>query len=70
LASASTQCQEGQNQKEKESKIDAAKKVGAMIAKRAVQRGIQSVAFDRGGYRYHGRVKALAEAARENGLAF
>jgi large subunit ribosomal protein L18 len=50
--------------------IEAAKKVGELIAKRAVEKGYKSVVFDRGGYLYHGRVKALAEAARENGLEF
>ncbi|WP_174734535.1 50S ribosomal protein L18 [Mesobacillus harenae] len=50
--------------------VDAAQKVGELIAKRAVEKGLQSVVFDRGGYLYHGRVKALAEAARENGLQF
>ncbi len=49
---------------------DAAKAVGAMIAKRALERGITEVVFDRGGYVYHGRVQALAEAAREGGLKF
>ncbi|HKJ70491.1 MAG TPA: 50S ribosomal protein L18 [Gammaproteobacteria bacterium] len=49
---------------------DAAKKVGETIASRAKEAGVEDVAFDRGGYRYHGRVKALAEAARENGLKF
>ena len=50
--------------------IEAAKKVGAMIAERALQKGIEEVVFDRGGYIYHGRVKALAEGAREGGLKF
>jgi len=50
--------------------IDAATKVGELVAKRAVEKGITSVVFDRGGYLYHGRVKALADAARENGLEF
>ena len=50
--------------------IDAAKKVGALIAERAKAAGIANVAFDRSGYKYHGRVKALADAARENGLKF
>ena len=49
---------------------DAAAKVGAMIADRAKQAGVTEVAFDRSGYKYHGRVKALAEAAREGGLEF
>ena len=50
--------------------IEAAKKVGAMIAERALQKGIEEVVFDRGGYVYHGRVAALAEGAREGGLKF
>lgn len=49
---------------------EAAAKVGELLAKRAVEKNITSVVFDRGGYLYHGRVKALAEAARENGLQF
>jgi large subunit ribosomal protein L18 len=50
--------------------VDAAKVVGKLIAERAQQKGIKDVIFDRGGYIYHGRVKALAEAAREGGLNF
>jgi len=49
---------------------DAAAKVGKIIAERAKAAGIEKVAFDRSGYRYHGRVKALADAAREGGLQF
>ena len=49
---------------------DAAKKVGELVAKKAVEKGITEVVFDRGGYIYHGKVKALAEAAREAGLEF
>lgn len=52
------------------SNIEAATKVGAAIAKLAIEKGITSVVFDRGGYVYHGRVKAVAEAAREAGLEF
>ncbi|HEU4660167.1 MAG TPA: 50S ribosomal protein L18 [Pseudolabrys sp.] len=50
--------------------IDAAKVVGKLIAERAKEKGIKDVVFDRGGYLYHGRIKALAEAAREGGLNF
>ena len=49
---------------------EAAKKVGEIIAKRALEKGIENVVFDRGGYVYHGRVKELAEGAREGGLKF
>ena len=48
----------------------AASKVGELVAKRAVEAGITQVVFDRGGYQYHGRVKALADSARESGLSF
>jgi large subunit ribosomal protein L18 len=50
--------------------VDAAKRVGKSIAEKALSVGITSVAFDRSGFKYHGRVKALADAAREAGLAF
>jgi large subunit ribosomal protein L18 len=56
-------CQYGSNK-------DAAEKVGKLIAERAVKSGIKDVYFDRGGYLYHGRVKALADSARSNGLSF
>ena len=50
--------------------VNAAKVVGETIAERVREKGIQSVVFDRGGYRYHGKIKALADAAREGGLKF
>jgi len=50
--------------------LAAAKKVGELVARRAKEKGVSRVVFDRGGYPYHGKVKALAEAARENGLEF
>jgi large subunit ribosomal protein L18 len=50
--------------------VDAAKKVGQLLAERAKEKGITKVAFDRSGFKYHGRVKALADAAREGGLEF
>ena len=51
-------------------KMEQARRAGALLAERAKAAGIESVVFDRGGYQYHGRVKALAEGAREAGLAF
>ncbi|MEA3335831.1 MAG: 50S ribosomal protein L18 [Chloroflexota bacterium] len=51
-------------------KTDQAKLVGTLVAERALQQGIKQVVFDRGGYPYHGRVRALAEASREGGLDF
>ncbi|NMP22004.1 50S ribosomal protein L18 [Sulfobacillus harzensis] len=50
--------------------VDKAREVGRLVAKRALEHGVKKVVFDRGGYRYHGRVKALADAAREAGLDF
>jgi len=74
LATASTAELEIRNQlaavKGKGGNVDAAKLVGARIAQKAKAAGVDSVAFDRAGYRFHGRVKALAEAAREAGLKF
>ncbi|MGI9279351.1 MULTISPECIES: 50S ribosomal protein L18 [Endozoicomonas] len=68
LASASTV--EKELRGEATGNVDAAKKVGALIAERAKAAGVAKVAFDRSGYKYHGRVKALADAAREAGLEF
>ena len=56
--------------KTKKSNVEAAKEVGTLIAKRAAKKEIKTVVFDRNGYLYHGKVKALAEAAREAGLEF
>ena len=50
--------------------LEAAKLVGKLVAKRAMEKGINEVVFDRNGYKYHGRIKALADAAREEGLKF
>ena len=50
--------------------IDAAKTIGQLVAERAIKAGVEQVAFDRSGFQYHGRIKALAEAAREAGLKF
>jgi len=68
LASASTVDKE--LELETTSNVEAAKQVGELIAKRAQEKGYESVVFDRGGYLFHGRVKALAESAREAGLKF
>lgn len=70
LACASTLDKEVKGTLETTGNVDAAKVVGGLIAKRAIAAGIKKVAFDRSGFKYHGRVKALAEAARENGLEF
>jgi len=69
LASASTLDKEIKG-KVKAASVEAAKSVGAMIAKRAEKANVKEVVFDRGGYLFHGRVKALADAAREAGLSF
>ncbi|GFR38835.1 50S ribosomal protein L18 [Insulibacter thermoxylanivorax] len=70
LASASTLDKELRSEVKNGGNVEAARKVGELIAKRAQAAGIKAVVFDRGGYLYHGRVKALAEAAREAGLEF
>ena len=68
LAAASSL--EGGEKKAKGADKDAAARVGALVAQRAMEKGVKDVIFDRGGYLYHGRVKALADAAREAGLNF
>ena len=70
LVSASTLQKDVKAELEKTNNVDAATYIGTVIAKRALEKGISSVVFDRGGHVYHGRVKALAEAAREAGLKF
>ena len=70
LVSASTLDKDIKSSLEKTANKEAAKKVGEVIAKRAVEKGITEVVFDRSGYLYHGKVKELGEAARENGLKF
>jgi large subunit ribosomal protein L18 len=70
LVSASTIDAEVKRQLDGLSKTEQARVVGEVVAQRALDKGIDRVVFDRGGYRYHGRVKALAEAAREKGLKF
>jgi len=70
LASASTSEKEMRKSSSKGGSAAAAAEIGKRIAERAKQAGVEKVAFDRSGYKYHGRVKALAEAAREAGLKF
>ena len=70
LTSASTKDKEIAAKIADSNKVDAAKVVGQEIAKRAQDKGVKTVVFDRGGYLYHGRVKSLAEGARESGLEF
>jgi large subunit ribosomal protein L18 len=67
LVSASSVDKDG---KTKGGNVAAAKAIGKLVAQRAQEKGIKSVVFDRGGYQYHGRIKALADAAREAGLEF
>ena len=70
LVSANTLQKDVAADLEKTNDIAAAQAVGTMIAKRALEKGIEEVVFDRGGYLYHGKVQALADAAREAGLKF
>jgi len=70
IASASSMEKEMRTSLKTGANIEAAKAVGKRVAERAVAKGVKDVVFDRGGYLYHGRVKALAEAAREGGLKF
>ncbi len=70
LAAASSLESAVKGQKNGKLKTDVAKMVGTLISERAKEKGITTIVFDRGGYLYHGRVKALAEAVREGGLVF
>jgi large subunit ribosomal protein L18 len=70
LAAASTLSRDLKAAADDANKTDAAKKVGALIAKICLERKLEKVVFDRNGYMYHGRIKALADAAREAGLNF
>ncbi len=70
LASASTLDSEIKSLADGKKKTTESELVGSLVAKRALSQGVNQVAFDRGGYKYHGRVKALAEAARQGGLKF
>ena len=70
LASASTLQTDVKEGLKNGKNSEAASRVGKLIAERALAAGVEKVAFDRSGYRYHGRIKALAEAAREGGLQF
>lgn len=70
LVSASTLDKELRDKLKVSSNAEAAKEVGKLIAKRALTAGVKAVAFDRSGFAFHGRVKALADAARESGLEF
>ncbi|MGD9868751.1 MAG: 50S ribosomal protein L18 [Hyphomicrobiales bacterium] len=70
VAQASTIEADFRKSQPKGSDVDAASAVGKLVAERAIKAGVKDVIFDRGGYRYHGRVKALADGAREAGLNF
>jgi large subunit ribosomal protein L18 len=70
LASASTLSKAIRGGLKRTGNTEAAKKVGELIAKKSIEKGIKTVVFDRDGYLFHGRIRALAEAARENGLIF
>ena len=70
LATASSLDTEVREQRNGKPKREVSGLVGTLIARRAIEKGIKTVVFDRGGYKYHGRVKAIADAAREGGLSF
>lgn len=68
LLSASTRGLAKEKKEKAENKVNQAEKLGELLAKKAVEKGIKEAVFDRGNYKYHGRVKAVAEAARKSGL--
>ena len=70
LVAASTMEKEVKDSLEKTNNVEAAKAVGTAVAKKALEKGITTVVFDRGGFIYHGKIQALADAAREAGLQF
>ena len=70
VASASSMEESAREGRKTGASVDAAKAVGKLIAQRAKEKGVKDVVFDRGSYLYHGRIKALADAAREGGLNF
>lgn len=70
VAASSTEKSDGARRKGAGGNVEAAKSIGKRVAERARESGIKQVVFDRGGYLYHGRIKALADAAREAGLEF
>jgi large subunit ribosomal protein L18 len=70
LAAASSLDKEIKEKKSHKGNVETARDVGALLARKALEKGIKKVVFDRGGYLYHGRLKALAEAAKEGGLKF
>lgn len=70
IASASTVEKTVRGDVKSTGNVDAAKHIGALVAERALEAGVKQVAFDRSGFKYHGRVQALADAAREKGLQF
>ncbi|MFC1967552.1 50S ribosomal protein L18 [Chloroflexota bacterium] len=70
LAAASTKDAEIKDSLDGKKKAEKAGLVGSLVAKRALEKGVKRVAFDRGGYKYHGRIKSMADAARKGGLEF
>jgi large subunit ribosomal protein L18 len=70
VASASSMEKDMRGSMKTGANVGAAKAVGKLVAQRAIEKGVKYVVFDRGGYLYHGRIKALADAAREGGLKF